>query len=102
MIDMGEGNETVNINVLIAERLYPLKVSKSDEETVRSAVRLVEEKIKQYQGLFDGKDKQDYMAMCLLNLAVEHENLQRTSQSDNRLLEEKMTELETLLTSGSK
>ena len=95
---MQQINETVNINVLIAERLYPLKVLRSDEEKLHSAVKLVNEKIKEYQTLYDGKDKQDYMAMCLLNFAVEHENLQHSSKENSRLLEEKMTELEKVLT----
>ena len=94
---MAERNDTVNINVLIAERLYPLKVVKSDEEKVRNAVLLVNEKIKEYQTLYDGKDKQDYMAMCLLNFAVEHLNLQTASEQNNRNLEEKITRLENLL-----
>jgi cell division protein ZapA (FtsZ GTPase activity inhibitor) len=99
---MADKNETVNINVLIAERLYPLKVARSDEEKVTSAVNLVNEKIKEYQQLYDGKDKQDYMAMCLLNFAVEHVSLQDTSQQNNRLLEEKINELEEVLSGASK
>jgi cell division protein ZapA (FtsZ GTPase activity inhibitor) len=99
---MGGKNETVNINVLIAERLYPLKVTKSDEEKLQCAVKLVNEKIKEYQALYDGKDKQDYMAMCLLNFAVEHLNLQEATALDNRLLEEKITELEVVLMDESK
>ena len=95
---MAEKSETVNINVQLAERLYPLKVLKSDEEKVHSAVKLVNERIKEYQTLYDGKDKQDYMAMCLLNLATEHEKLQRTSEENVRSLEEKMIELEKVLT----
>ena len=94
---MAEKSETVNINVQLAERLYPLKVLRSDEEKVHSAVKLVNERIKEYQTLYDGKDKQDYMAMCLLNFAVEFENLQNASKDNSRLLEEKMIELEKVL-----
>ena len=94
---MQEKSETVNINVQLAERLYPLKVLKDDEEKLHSAVKLVNEKIKEYQALYGGKDKQDYMAMCLLNFAVEHENLQQSSKDNSRLLEEKMMELEKVL-----
>ena len=98
MTKMAEKSETVNINVQLAERTYPLKVLKSDEEKVLSAVKLVNEKIKEYQALYNGKDKQDYMAMCLLNFAVEHENLQHASLENTRSLEEKMIELEKVLT----
>ena len=102
MIDMQQINETVNINVLIAERLYPLKVLRSDEEKLHSAVKLVNEKIKEYQTLYDGKDKQDYMAMCLLNFAVEHSNLQTARQEEHLSLEEKMKELEQVLSEAAK
>lgn len=96
---MGGENETVNINVSIAERLYPLKVTKSEERKLQNAVALVNEKIKEYQQLYDGKDKQDYMAMCLLNFAVEHVNFQDATQHDHRLLEEKILQLEEVLLS---
>ena len=95
-------HETVNINVLIAERLYPLKVTKRDEEKVRNAVKLVNDKIKEYQALYDDKDKQDYVAMCLLNFAVEHVNLQDATGHDNRLLEERIIQLEEVLADVTK
>jgi cell division protein ZapA len=98
MNSMQEANEVVNVHVLIAERVYPLKVSKSEEEKVHSAVKLVNERIKEYQQLYDGKDKQDYMAMCLLNMAVEQMNLRSESQESSRILEEKLAELEKALT----
>ena len=94
---MSGKSETVQINVLIAERSYPLRVTLSDEEKVQRAVKLVNEKIKEYQTLYDGKDKQDYMAMCLLNFAVEHVNFQDAAQQDSRLLEEKIIELLNIL-----
>ena len=97
MSEVAEKMETVNINVTIAERFFPLKVAKSDEEKVRRAVTLVNEKIKEYQQQFEGKDKQDYMAMCLLNFAVECVNLQNANRNDNRLLEEKINQLEEVL-----
>ena len=39
---MAGSGETVNLNVLIAERLYPLKVTKSQEEKLQRAVELIE------------------------------------------------------------
>jgi cell division protein ZapA len=98
MNKMAEPKEMVNMHVVIAERLYPLKVFKSEEQKVQSAVKLINERIKEYQGQYDGKDKQDYMAMCLLNIAVEQQNLENTSTENNLLLEEKLDALEKVLT----
>lgn len=94
---MAEKNELVNINVQLAERFYPLKVVKGDEEKVLSAAKLVNEKIKEYQANYGGKDKQDYLAMCLLNFAVEHEKLQRSFKDTDLILEEKLVELDKVL-----
>lgn len=99
---MAEKDETVNINVLIAERAYPIKVVKADEEKVKSAVSLIYQKMSDYQQQFEGKDKQDYLAMCLLNFAVEHVNLQWNTQKNDRLLDEKIKELEVVLSGVSK
>lgn len=98
---MGEKNETVNIQVQIADRSYPLKVLKGDEQKVEVAVDLVTRKLKEYQKLFVGMEKQDYMAMCLLNLAVEQQSLLQNHHLENSLLEDKMNQIEEVLSSVS-
>ena len=102
MTDMKGKDETVSLDAVIADRAYPLKVMKGDEDKVKNAVRLVNDNIKQYQKLYEGKDKQDYMAMCLLNLSVENVKLQAQMEQSGHLLEEKLTELDSILTSASK
>ncbi len=100
-MSMSEKNETVNMNVMIAERNYPLKVLKADEERMHGAVKLVNDRIKEYQQKYEGKDKQDYMAMCLLNFAVEQMSAQATYNENDRLLEEKLQQLEETLSGSS-
>ncbi len=99
---MAGKDETVSMEAVIADRAYPLKVSKGDEEKLREAVKLVNDNIRQYQKLFAGKDKQDYMAMCLLNLSVENVKLQTQMEQSGQLLEEKITELDNILSGSSK
>lgn len=94
---MKDQEDAVSMEVMIAERTYPLRVTKGDEEKVRNAVKLVNDNIKAYQKQFEGKDKQDYMAMCLLNLATEKIKLHTEIQDEHRLIEEKMKELESVL-----
>lgn len=89
--------ETVNINVMIAERLYPLRVDKADEEKLRNAVKLVNGKIAEYQKSYAGKDKQDYMAMCLLNYAVESLRKDEQQQQSDRNADEKINRIDEIL-----
>lgn len=96
-MSMGAKNETVNMNVVIAERSYPVKVLKADEEKMRHAVKLVNDKVKEYQNAYAGKDRQDHLAMCLLNFAVENMNAENEQQQIDRSLHEQVTRLETIL-----
>lgn len=89
--------ETVNINVMIAERLYPLRVDKADEEKLRNAVKLVNGKIAEYQASYAGKDKQDYMAMCLLNYAVEGLRKDDARQQTDRIADDKISRIDEIL-----
>ncbi|MEI6311808.1 MAG: cell division protein ZapA [Bacteroidota bacterium] len=68
----------ININVMLAERLYPLSVDPNEEATIRQAAKMINEKIKSYQQLYAAKDKQDFLAMIALNLGVD--NLKEASQ----------------------
>jgi cell division protein ZapA (FtsZ GTPase activity inhibitor) len=69
---MTENSEDIiNINVLIADRPYPLKIKRNEEENVRKAARDINEKVKQFQQAYAAKDKQDYLAMCTMMYAVE-------------------------------
>ena len=94
-------DELVNINVLVADRHYPLKIRKSEEASVHKAVALVNDKIKEYQRIYEGKDKQDYLSMVLMLFAVEHINNQSKIIIEDSSFEQKLTQLELLLSSAS-
>lgn len=97
---MGERTETVNMTVTIADRSYPLKVLKSEEEKISKAAKLVNERVSEYRQNYEGKDKQDYLAMCLLNFAVENLNTETEKQQSYRLLEDKISEIEQIIASS--
>ncbi len=62
-------SEEVTIGIIIADRTYPLKIEKADEQLVRRCVKLINEKLAEFQGIYSGKDKQDFLAMsALMNL----------------------------------
>ncbi|MFN8276127.1 MAG: cell division protein ZapA [Chitinophagales bacterium] len=92
-------DDLMQLNVMVADRIYPLRVQESEKEEVLTAVKLVNEKIKEYQRTYDGKDKQDYLAMVLLLFAVEHMRSQAKNAQTDTALQDKLNQLESLLAS---
>ncbi len=64
---MGE----ISIKITIAERIYPLKVEMEEEENVRKAAKIINDRIREFQEKYAVKDKQDLLAMCVLQFATD-------------------------------
>lgn len=62
--------ESLKIKVTVANRTYPLTIKRDDEEQVRKAVKVIEERLKVYEKSFAARDTQDLLSMCLLEMAV--------------------------------
>jgi cell division protein ZapA len=91
----------LNINLVIADRPYPLKISPEEEENVRQAARAINKKVKEYQRQYDAKDKQDYLAMCALSFAVEALGHQQEGVEQDDTLAEKLHKLDALLSEAN-
>ncbi len=63
-------SEKLSIKVNIAERYYPLKVDKIDEEKIRKAAKEINDKIVLYKKRYTDKDDQDFLAMVALQFAT--------------------------------
>ncbi len=63
-------SDKLSIRVNIADRYYPLKVDRDDEEKIRRAARMINEKIIQYKQRYRDKDIQDFMAMAALQFVT--------------------------------
>jgi cell division protein ZapA (FtsZ GTPase activity inhibitor) len=61
----------VTVNLNIAGRNYPLKVNKDDVANLNQAEKMITERIALYEKSFSVKDKQDLLAMCIINFANE-------------------------------
>ena len=86
-----------HISVIVADRPYRLKVSSETEEIeFRRAGEFINEKIKEYANHFAFRDKQDLLAMVVLQFAVD---VVRSEESSNyqQVLGEKLSELEKML-----
>ena len=61
----------LTIKVNIAERPYPLTIDINEEEKIRRAARMINDKILQYKQRFVDKDNQDFLAMVLLHYVTQ-------------------------------
>jgi len=62
---------TQTIKIIIAEREYPIRINSEDEEErIRKAGRLINDRLKQYKQRFGDKDPQDLLAYTALQFAV--------------------------------
>ncbi len=86
-----------HISVIIADRPYRLKVSNETEEIeFRRAGEFINEKIKEYANHFAFRDKQDLLAMVVLQFAVDVVRSEESSKYQQEL-GEKLSDLETML-----
>lgn len=67
---MSEDN-LIPLNVWLAGRSYRIRIKPEEEEAVRKAVKLADEKITDLRNHYAGKDDQDFVAMCLLTYAAD-------------------------------
>ncbi len=62
--------EKLSIKVNVADRYYPLKIDRKDEEKIRTAARMINEKVLQYKQRYADKDTQDFLAMAALQYVI--------------------------------
>ncbi len=92
----------LSIKIKIGDREYPMKVKPEEEERVRLAGRLLNDKLKTFRDHFKIDDKQDLLSMIAFDaqaglLKSEHNNSNLLKKFDN-----KIAELDELLTKALK
>lgn len=90
---MGE----ISIKITISDRIYPLKVNVEEEEIVRRAAKIINERIKEYQENYAVRDKQDLLSMAVLHYATAVLKTENSAQNQDTQLAEKVEELDGLL-----
>lgn len=68
---MTDNSEYIPVTLWLAERSYRIRARKEDEEAIRLAAKLADEKIMELRTAFAGRDDQDFVAMCLLMYATD-------------------------------
>ena len=94
-----DNKDLININLLIADRPYPLKIKPEEEEMVRKVAKEINEKVKQFQYQYAAKDKQDYLAMCALMLGVEKASTAANKVNSGSEVKQVLDDIENVLSS---
>jgi cell division protein ZapA len=76
-------DDKLSIRVNVADRYYPLKVERENEERIRKAARLINEKVLQYKQKYSDKDVQDFLAMASLQYVVKYTEEEERRASDS-------------------
>jgi cell division protein ZapA (FtsZ GTPase activity inhibitor) len=91
--------EEFSINISIADRPYRLSVKRSDEEAVREAAKIINDRIKDYAQAYAFNDKQDLLAMAALQYTLSAVRFEREVTFRENSLEQKLMEIDTVLSS---
>ena len=89
--------EDLSIKIKIADREYPMKVKLQDEERIRTAGKLINEKLKSYREQFGIEDKQDLLAMVAFDSLVDKMAVEDTHQVIDETVFEKVNQLNHLV-----
>jgi cell division protein ZapA (FtsZ GTPase activity inhibitor) len=88
-------DDKLSIRVNVADRYYPLKIDKDNEEDIRKAARLINEKVLQYKQKYVDKDIQDFLAMASLQYVIKMLEFENKTNKDD--LSESLQELTSVI-----
>ena len=83
----------LSIKVKISDREYPMKVDSADEENIRRAGKIINERLRSYREKFGIDDKQDLLAMVAFDSTVEKLKVEGKSHQVDDTIEHKLAKL---------
>lgn len=89
--------EDILISVEIAERIYKVRVKREEEEVFRKAVEEVKLNIKEYAKMYAYKDKQDLLAMVLLQYVTSYIKIKDENIFSDKTLVAKLEVIDSIL-----
>lgn len=89
--------DEITITVRIVGRPYKLTIKKEDEETIRKASKIIDDKINEYIKNYSYKDYQDLLAMAILQYATTSLQYEEKISFVNNDLEARLTAIDTFL-----
>jgi cell division protein ZapA (FtsZ GTPase activity inhibitor) len=90
--------ELLSVKVSIANRSYPLRITREEQEKVMRAAENINKRIKDFEDNYAVKDKQDLLAMCALQFASEAMgSKQGTSDHSKKEIQENISALNLMI-----
>ena len=74
-----------------------MTINRDAEENIRKSVKKIEERLKFYEKNYAIKDRQDLLAMCLIEIASKLESVNDSDTKDNNDIEIKLSSIESAL-----
>ena len=74
-----------------------MTINRNAEENIRKSVKKIEERLKFYEKNYAIKDRQDLLAMCLIEVATKLESLNDSAEKDNKDVELTLANIESAL-----
>ncbi len=71
-----------------------MTINRNAEENIRKSVKKIEERLKFYEKNYAIKDRQDLLAMCLIEVAAKLESLNNSADKDNKDVELTLANIE--------
>jgi len=87
----------ISIKINIADRVYPLRIEMEEEEIIRHAAKLINDRIKDLQENYAVRDKQDLLSMAVLHYATAALKAEKQVHDDDTGVTEKVHQLDQLL-----
>jgi cell division protein ZapA len=94
---MVELNEELPVTIAIAERKYRVKIQSEEEEVFRQAANIIKEKLEGYARLYAYKDKQDLLAMVLLEYVTQYIKIEQKRNFKDDEVIQKLEQLDNML-----
>ena len=85
------------IKLSIAERVYPLSVPQGEEAILREAAKSINAMVEHFEKNYAVKDKQDVLAMCALQVAVQASKETDSSSKEQTEVQKKIVYLKKYL-----
>ena len=90
---MGE----LSIKIRISDRDYPMRVDASEEERIRVAGKLINEKLKHFREQFGIDDKQDLLSMTVFDAVMDKLKSDQTTTDNESIVQNKIEHIDRIL-----